>query len=131
MSGRVRVTGSTPFEQVLIEPADSPDAVLEVYGDYRAELRRLAGAHVRASGSISGERRLRVTSYAILEIAGQVPLVGLLEIREAGAALRTTAGERVDLRSLPAELRERAGAKVWVILDSTGAVKGYGIIRER
>ncbi|UCC72611.1 MAG: hypothetical protein JSV86_19985 [Gemmatimonadota bacterium] len=127
----MRVTGSTPFEQVLIDPGRQPDDVVEVQGEYTAELRNLLGAIVRASGVLSTANRLEVTSYEVLEIVGQVPVVGLLEIVDGRAILRSGSGEPVQLHAVPAVLRAHNGAKVWVVLDSTGAVKAYGIIRER
>jgi len=141
VTGRVRIAGSTPLEQVLIEP--SAASSLEVSGDYRVELRRLSGAVVRATGTLAGPGQLRVSEYEILEIAGHVPVVGILEIaghvpvvgtlelEDGRVAVVPATGAPVEVRAAPAELLERAGAKVWVILDANGEVKGYGIIRER
>ncbi len=130
VTGRVRVAGNTPFEQVLIEPDVASDAV-EVRGEYRDELRHLSGATVRASGSFSGEHRFEVSGYEILKIAGQEPFVGVLDLREGDLLVRSVDGEVKQIRSPSAELVALAGAKVWVILDSNGAMKGYGVIRER
>jgi len=44
--------------------------------------------------------------------------------------LMTDAGETLSVQDTP-ELLTLDGAKVWVILDSKGAVTGYGIIRKR
>jgi len=131
VTGRVRIAGSTPLEQVLIEPQDSAASSLEVSGDYRVELRRLSGAVVRATGTLAGPGHLRVSEYEILEIAGHVPVVGTLELEDGRVAVVPATGAPVEVRAAPAELLERAGAKVWVILDANGEVKGYGIIRER
>ncbi len=134
VTGRVRVAGSTPFEQVLIEPADTAQSAVEAAGEYRDELRRLAGAKVRATGRLTAAPmadRLAVSDYSILEIAGHTPYVGTLEVGATGAAVRTADGVGRPMTGAPAELLKHAGAKVWVILDSNGAVKGYGIIRER
>lgn len=127
--GSVRVAGATPMEQVLIERGEA-DAALQVSGAYREELIRLSGATVRASGAIS-DRSLRVTDYEIVEIAGRKPIVGILDQAGEGMTLRTASGEVVRLSSVPDELREQAGAKVWLILDAEASVKGYGILRDR
>ncbi len=129
--GRVQLVGATPFERVVIERADSAVRHVEVRGEYREELRRLTGAKVRASGPLAAEGRLMVEEYEILEIAGHVPVVGRLEMRGGKAYVQPQRGEPVEARAAPAELLQHHGAKVWVILDSTGAVTGYGIIRER
>ena len=131
ITGRVRIAGSTPFEQVLIEAEDTAALVLQVSGDYRVELRHLSGAVVRASGTLAGPGQLRVSEYEILEIAGHVPVVGILEAENGHATVVRASGARVEVQAVPLELLEQAGAKVWVILDANGEVKGYGIIRER
>ena len=130
VTGRVRVAGSTPLQQAMIQPEDSSQAELEVVGEYRAELERLSGAIVRATGTLSDGGRLSVARYEILEVAGHVPLVGIVEVTPADVTLVTEDGERVKLLRVPG-LLEMAGAKVWVIRDPDGAVTGYGVIRER
>jgi hypothetical protein len=129
--GRIRVAGSTPLESVLLAPDDSGRAALEVVGDYRAELQRLSGARVKVVGALSGAGRLLASRYAILEVAGHVPVVGRLSLSDGKVKVVTAEGEAVPVRDAPAELRAQAGAKVWVILDERGAVTGYGILRER
>jgi hypothetical protein len=129
VTGRVRVAGSTPFVQVLIEPADSAATAVEVRGDLRAELARLQGARVEARG-VRSDSAFLVSEYRVLEIAGHAPLVGTLEIVEARVVLHTAAGPR-ELSNVPAALRDRPGAKVWVIVDDHGEVSAYGILRER
>lgn len=131
VTGRVRLAGSTPFEQVLIEPEDTTALSVEVSGNYRVELRQLSGAKVRAAGAVLGLGQLRVSEYEILEIAGHVPVVGILELEDGRAAVIPVTGDRVEVHAVPAELVQKAGAKVWVILDPNGEVKGYGIIREQ
>ncbi len=131
-TGQVRVTGNTPLEQVIIVPSDSAAAALEVRGALRPELRRLGGAEVRATGRVHGDRLFEVSRYEILLIAGQVPTVGLLEVASEDAVyVLRPAGDRVELRGAPSDLRAQSGAMVWVILDANGVVKGYGVIRER
>ncbi len=131
VTGRVQVVGATPLEQVVIQPPDSAAAAIEARGPFRDELKRLGGATVRAAGAMSSAGQLLVKSYEILEIAGHTPLVGMVEVEGNRVMLRAEGGDSVEARGAPAELLRHPGAKVWVILDSTGAVTGYGIIRER
>ena len=78
------------------------------------------------------DRLFEVSRYEILLIAGQVPTVGLLEVASEDAVyVLRPAGDRVELRGAPSDLRAQSGAMVWVILDANGVVKGYGVIRER
>jgi hypothetical protein len=127
VAGLVSISGSTPAYRVAIE-ADSVSR--EVRGDLRDELARLQGARVKATGTSEGSV-LVVTEYEILSIAGQTPVVGELEVTEEGPYVFTEAGKRVAISGAPPELLVQEGGKVWVILDSGGVVRGYGIIRER
>ena len=123
--GRVRVAGATPAPLVILEVEDGRS--FEVRGEPRLELLRLSGATVRLTGKGDG-RVLRASDYEILEIAGRQPIVGTLEAADTRMWIRRADGERVRLQSVPQELKARSGSKVWVILDSEGAVKGYGIL---
>jgi hypothetical protein len=115
---------------VLIEPEGMTRAGVEVRGEYRDELIRLTGAEVRATGTYSGTR-IVVSEYEILEIAGQKPVVGVLELTEGGMYILTSTDSAVKIIDVPEELAAQHGGKVWVILDPTGVVQGYGVIRER
>lgn len=123
--GRVRVAGATPLPHVILETEDGRS--FEVRGDPRPELLRLSGATVRVTGDVEGHV-LRASDYEILEIAGRRPIVGTLEAGDTATWIRRAKGELVRLQNVPAELKARSGSKVWVILDSEGAVKGYGIL---
>ena len=129
VTGHLRLAGSAPLEQVMIQPEDSTRAELEAVGEYQGELKRLSGAKVKATGKLSNER-LSVSAYEILEIAGHVPLVGEVVVSGMNVSIVTDEGEELGLPRVP-ELMTLEGAKVWVILDSSGAVTGYGVIRER
>ena len=131
MTGRVRVAGSTPLERVLIEPDEPGADALEIAGDLRPELKRLSGARVRVTGTLSSAERFLASEYAILEISGYKPVVGMLEVGASDASIVDAEGVRWRLRDAPAELMAHEGAKVWVVLNTDGVVTGYGIIRER
>jgi hypothetical protein len=127
----VRVAGSTPLERVLIEPDEPEAAGVEVSGELRPELKRLTGAKIQASGTFSASGRFVVSGYTILEISGHVPTVGVLDVEGNSARLLVDEGEPLLLQRSPAELLALDGAKVWIVLDPSGSVTGYGIIRER
>ncbi len=131
MIGTVRIVGNAPLEQVLIEPADGAAASLEVRGQYTVELRNLAGAKMRVVGTLQDERLFDVSEYEVLEIGGHVPLVGVLSMNGESYTLRVLGAEAVPLKKSPARFRELNGAKLWVVIDASGAVEAYGIIRER
>jgi hypothetical protein len=112
----------------MIEPADADP--VEVRGELRNELLRLDGAQVEASGTRTASGHLDVGDYAVVEIAGFQPVVGILTLVGDDLAVSTQAGDVVVVRQAPADLKAQAGAKVWVILDENGVVQGYGVIRE-
>ncbi len=114
----------------MLKTEDPEGAELEIVGDYHAELHRLSGAKVRASGEVS-EGRFSVSSYEIEDIAGRRPIVGVLQVSDGSTSIVQTDGDRVNLRAAPDELLAQDGAKVWVILDTGGTIVGYGILRER
>lgn len=126
--GSVRLAGSTPLQQVMIQPADSSSELTAV-GPHKTGLENLEGARVRVWGTVS-DGRVSVTDYEILEIRGHVPLVGELAVRDSQVVLRTDPGQEVRLLEVP-KLLTLDGARVWVILDSTGVVNAYGVIRQR
>jgi len=130
LTGEVRLAGSTPLQAVLIQPEDSAGVEVELVGDLRSELETLSGALLRVTGTSTDGGSLAVSRYEILEIAGHVPLVGIVKVQSSSMILVTDAGETVSIQRTP-ELLAFDGAKVWVILDSKGAVTGYGVIRKR
>ena len=129
VTGRIRIAGSTPLEQVLIADAATAGE-LEVRGEHRAELRNLTGATVRAHGELRERKILLVSEYEILEIAGRAPTVGVLVMEGDAYWLRSGDGEDVELASAPTEFDELIGATVWVFLDENGVVEAYGVIRK-
>ena len=131
VTGRVRLAGSAPMPQVVIEPDDPAADAFEVRGAYRSEMMNLEGARVRAGGVLDESRRLIVSEYEILEIAGHVPVVGTLRTDDGRFFLEGPDGETVRIENPPDAFSELAGAKIWVIIDERGAVGGYGVIRKR
>jgi hypothetical protein len=121
----VRLAGATPVPLVIVEVEDGRS--FEVRGEPRLDLLRLSGATVRLTGEIQGQV-LHASDYEIVEIAGHQPIVGTLEATDTIMWIRRADGERVRLQSVPPELMARSGSRVWVILDSEGVVKGYGIL---
>lgn len=132
IEGTVRRVGSTPFVRTVV---DAGERALRVVGPLEAELRRLAGARVRATGERADDEEpgeaLRVGEYRILAVDGAEPEVGVLRASDGGGYhLETEAGDRVPLAGVPEGLRRRVGAKVWIVTGRGGAVQMYGILRE-
>lgn len=132
LEGRIIVTGGAP-EPLTTLVMEDRSVVLS--GELVPELRRLDGATVRAYGRLEGEGpgdAIDVVDYEILEIDGQRPRVGVLVMGEQGVALETEIGERFPLVGAPAGLRDRMGARVWVVgtvREGSLLLQSYGIIR--
>lgn len=132
VEGTVRVVGNEPFSRAIVEPAEGEPVVIE--GPYRGELRRLAGAVVRVTGRL-GEagypgRGLDASSYEIVSVDGDRPLLGVLGSDEAGFTIASPQGDTTRLAVVSDPLAAQRGALVWVVLDDRGGVARYGVLRE-
>ncbi len=132
LEGTVRLAGNAPFTRALVEPEGGGARVVE--GQYRDEIRRLAGAVVRLTGHFGGDGypgpTLEATSYEILSVDGDRPILGRLERDEAGFRLVSPNGVVTPLAAVSDALAEHEGALVWVVLDARGGVAQYGVLRE-
>jgi len=131
--GRVRVVGNAPFSQAVVEP-DAGDGMV-VTGPYRSEIQRLSGARVRVTGRYSEgplpETTFEASSYEILSVDGDQPLIGRLERDTDGFYLEGTRGEARRVGAVSEPLSARVGSLVWVVLDEYDGVARYGILRDR
>ena len=130
LSGKVFVTGAEPWTSITLVPTRGRGVTL--VGNLQGELRRLSGAAVRVIGARRGKLGdLDVESYEVLEVDGEVPQVGTLRTRDG--TLMLAGRDTVQLANPPEELREKEGAKVWIVGPREGerlTVQSYGIIRE-
>lgn len=132
VTGIVRQVGSVPFLMTVVQGEDTA----AVSGELEDEISRLVGARVRVTGTRSEGTfpgpTVEASSYRILSIDGEEPVVGFLR-REGGSTyLEPADGEagRVELSAVPDGLRRHVGAKVWVITsEEGGAVLRYGMLR--
>lgn len=132
VEGRVRVVGNAPFTHPVIEPEEGP--ALALTGPYRAEVARLAGATVRVTGRDGhregAEAALEVSSYEILSVDGDVPLVGTLRGEQERWIIRGAGGREREIGFVSEDLAAYDGALIWVVLDRNDGVARYGILRE-
>ena len=132
LSGRVVNSGTGHFTLTTLQVEGS--APTQLVGEPQDELRTLAGAQVRVRGVMDPAgpgRTLRVREYELLSINGQRPRVGKVIV--SGGSVWLAASDTVRLIPELSALRERAGAKVWVVgsTDPSGRelhVESYGVI---
>lgn len=130
IGGRVRLAGNAPFTRTILEGDTGSVAVV---GEYAAEVGRLSGAVVRASGEAQAGAlgpEIRATSYEILSIDGERPLVGILAREGEEWLLVGSDGARRSLRAVPERFATLPGARLWIVVNEGGAVISYGVLRK-
>lgn len=126
------VTGAVPLVSVVLRPASG--GTVNLVGQLKSELRRLAGATVAVEGIRKGAgaaAELDVRGYEVLLVDGQEPRVGVLA--DTGGAMRLLGKDTVELSPVPQAMRGQAGFKVWVVGTEVAGklqVQSYGVIRE-
>lgn len=126
---------SSPVGTITMLSLDDLPEALRLSGDSEEELRRLTGARVE----VEGERiqaypadGVRVERYEILEIDGERPHVGVVEVEDPDGIWLRVEGERLRLRGAPSALAEREEAMIWVVGERReGEIRlaSYGMIR--
>lgn len=128
LRGEVRLTGIDPAVMVTLQMERG--RWVNLIGELRDELERLAGATVAVDGEPRGEWDFEVTGYEILTIQGLEPWVGILSERDGIWWL--DGNRRVRLVEVPARFRELVGARVWILGRAIGDgvhPQTYGVIR--
>jgi hypothetical protein len=131
MVGQV-VAGGTAPDPVTSLRVEGRGPVTLV-GPLEPELRRLGGATVSVAGGLapSPPNALTVARYEIVLVDGARPVVGTILSRDGALWLAGT--DTVRLRSVPAALEGKSGAKVWVVGRRTGSeltVQSYGLLKD-
>jgi len=130
--GEVGLSGSVPSVMVTLRPADGE--WVSLVGALRDELAQLTGAVVAVQGvRTATPREFSVESYEIQSIEGERPLVGILTLIDGEIWLQSDGRRVVRLVELPERLRQKVGAKVWILgrpADGGTYPHTYGIIRD-
>ena len=132
LTGRLINSGTDRFTITTLQTHEG--RAIRLGGDLRAELRTLSGADVMVRGVIdssAADDSFDVRDYEVVAIDGRQPHVGVLLAR--GGELWLAAGDTLRLVPTLDALRERAGAKIWVVgaIDSVAKelrVESYGVI---
>ncbi len=131
IDGVVRRVGNEPFTRTIV---DGEEGVV-ISGPYEPEVRRLVGVRIRITGRLSRETEfpgptLEATSYEIVSVDGERPLLGTLTRDEDGFYLKMRGGKLARLKSVSEALAQSTGGLIWVILDANDGVARYGILRD-
>jgi hypothetical protein len=137
VTGVAHVVG-TDVETWVQVRTDAAEA-LRVVGDMESEIGSLQGARVRIVGARVDDagigQAFHVVDYELLEIGGEVPIVGTLLRVESDFWLAepdSVGGERLRLIGVSQAIGEATGGKIWVVGlrgSSEIRVQSYGVIR--
>lgn len=126
--GEVQLTGSDPAVMVTVRAEDG--RWVNVVGALRPEIRNLSGVVIAVRGAPASGRDFEVQDYEIRFVRGERPTVGILV--ERGREVWLDGDTSVRLIGVPAVLRSRIGAKVWILgrpVDGGLHPQTYGVIR--
>lgn len=127
LRGTVAIVGSEPGTMVSLRPAEGGAAVL-LSGDALTELRRAAGADVWVTGERIDERSLQVARFEVRGMHGIPAVDGVIAQDGQSYVLVTHDGTRIPMPRLPAELRGRVGARVWIAGQPDRDPELFGVI---
>jgi hypothetical protein len=133
LTGRINAGGLASQPRTTLQVEGGPPTTLT--GPLEPELRRLNAATVWVAGAPGGaapNASFAVSRYEIVSIDGAKPVVGSV-IAHDGATWLAAERDTVKLVSAPADLRDKVGAKVWIVGRRTGAEltpQTFGIIRD-
>ncbi len=135
--GIVSVVGSEPLTTVVLA-LTGPGGLLAIEGPAQAALGRMAGLEVVVSGRRSERRSMTASpSGAIVFEAGRFEVRaadsiaahdGIVTVEGGKFYLRTASHGRLAADHLPSALRERVGARVFLVGPLDRAPVSYGFI---
>jgi hypothetical protein len=138
--GTVSLVGSEPMTEVVLAPVGGR-APIALAGAQRAMLRGLGGIEVVVRGRYTGERSgtaaprvvavFQVDSFEVRLVDGVAAADGIVAASDGKFFLVTTGGRRLAADHLPAALRQKIGARVFVAGPLDREAASYGVIQER
>lgn len=141
LRGTLAIVGSEPLTEVVLRPAAGGTEVV-LQGDAVPELRRVAGLEVWVAGSDAGPaaasaavaapgaRAFRVERFEVRAADGVPAVDGILVVVDDVAYLRVAGGAEHRIAHLPAALRGKVGARIWLSGRLDGNIEAFGVIRE-
>ena len=125
---------------VLLTPIGG-GATFALSGAPTVLLRGLGGMDVVVRGRLTGEQsgtatprpapEFSVDEFEVRAVDGVSATDGIVAVADGSYFLVTADGRRLAARHLPAALRQKVGARVFVAGSLDGEAASYGVIRER
>jgi hypothetical protein len=125
--GVVSEVGADPMTWMAVQPA-SGGASMRLSGAGAATLRAVTGAQVWLSGARQTDG-FRVDTFEVRMANGKPVDDGVVGVDGNRISLRMRSGAQRDIPDAPAELRNLAGARIWVSRPVSNQVPSYGLIQ--
>ena len=130
--GEVHIMGTAIDNRVVIQTSAGP---IGVAGDLTETIRRLQGIEIWVQGPLSiamgrviPPRQITVERFEVRKVAGMPVVDGTLRQADGEWTVTTASGTRTQLSSVPDDLRQLDGRRVWIALRDGGAVQSFGIV---
>ena len=137
--GKVSVVGSEPMTEVVLLPV-AGGAPVALAGSQRVTLRGLGGVEVMVTGRLTGKMsaaiprggaEYEVDSFVVRAVDGVAATDGIVATSDGMFFLVTTDGRRLSADHLPALLKQKVGARVYLAGSLDRAPVSYGVIADR
>ncbi len=137
--GKVSVVGSEPMTEVVLSPL-AGGAPVALAGSQRVTLRGLGGLEVMVTGRLTGKMSAAIPrggaefeadSFVVRAVDGVAATDGIVATSDGMFFLVTTDGRRLSADHLPALLKQKIGARVYLAGSLDGAPVSYGVIADR
>lgn len=113
IAGRISVSGPEGYR--VIELGDADGNVYLLVGKEAGALASLDGGDVVARGTFDANPGFVVQDFTVTAMDGRPALDGVLEVTDAGFALRMKDGSLRVIPGLPSGCAELVGARIWVV----------------
>jgi hypothetical protein len=128
--GIVAVVGTSFESRVVLRPAMG-GRTITLGGPQAKTVGRLSGTDVWVTGSRDASGQITVSRFVVRTVNGQPALDGTLIMRGDQLFIVTRDGKQHPITSPPPALRDRVGARVWVVGPPDRPPVTFGVIEER
>ena len=137
--GKVSVVGSEPMTEVVLSPV-AGGAPVALAGLQRVTLRGLGGLEVMVTGRLTGKMSAAIPRggaefeadrFVVRAVDGVAATDGIVATSDGMFFLVTTDGRRLSADHLPALLKQKIGARVYLAGLLDRAPVSYGVITDR
>lgn len=127
LRGQLSLTATASDTGVTMRAGDT---VYTLRTTEQEPLRRVSGLEVVVRGRHAGPRVFDVANFAVRASNGVPAVDGILDVENGIFFLRLADGSRANIAITPVPLRGEIGSRVYLVGPLTGAVTGFGVIKD-